>query len=213
MYRATYIILIVFTISSLASMARQVSADDGTVVSGSVIAIDSVNQVMRVYVTGVNGQTLYGSPQTNYVDYLVSPNTVVVGPNNQFVSQANVLVGSRIQMQYAGAFATTVVLFGNSFTGGFVNTISPNQNYVSTNVVSYSPVQSFSTAFQQISRQNLLPQHLSRSVHHLHSASNHAQHLQHENHSLYRRIGIPTHSHSTAAHSTAAHSPVGHAGR
>ena len=208
MYRAAYITLIVFAISSFASLARQASADNGTIVSGSVIAIDSINQVMRVYVTGVNGQTLYGSPQTNYVDYLVSPNTVVVGPNNQFVSQANVLVGSQIQMQYAGAFATTVVLFGNSFTGGFVNTISPNQNYVSTNVVSYSPVQSFSTAFQQISLQNLLPQHLSRSVHHVHSASNHAQHLQHENHSMYRHIGIPTHSHPTAAHS-----PFGHAGR
>ena len=208
MYRAAYITLIVFAISSFASLARQASADNGTIVSGSVIAIDSINQVMRVYVTGVNGQTLYGSPQTNYVDYLVSPNTVVVGPNNQFVSQANVLVGSQIQMQYAGAFATTVVLFGNSFTGGFVNTISPNQNYVSTNVVSYSPVQSFSTAFHQISLQNLLPQHLSRSVHHVHSASNHAQHLQHENHSMYRHIGIPTHSHPTAAHS-----PFGHAGR
>ena len=210
MSRATNVILIVFTVSSFVSLARQASADNGTIVSGSVIAIDSVNQAMRVYVTGVNGQTLYGSPQTNYVDYLVSPNTVVVGPNNQFVSQANVLVGSRIQMQYAGAFATTVVLFGNSFTGGFVNTNSPNQSYVSTNVVSFLPVQSFSTAFQQISRQNLLPQHLSHSFHHLHSASNHAQHLQHENHSMYRTIGIPTYSHSTAAHSTATHSTAAH---
>ncbi len=210
MNRATYVILIVFTVSSFASLARQASADNGTIVSGSVIAIDSVNQVMRVYVTGVNGQTLYGSPQTNYVDYLVAPNTVVVGPNNQFVSQTNVFVGSRIQMQFAGAFATTVVVLGNSFTGGFVNTISPNQSYVSTNVVSYLPAQSFSTAFLQIPLQNLLPQHLSHSVHHLNSASNHAQHLQHENPSLYRHIGIPTYSHSTAAHSTTAHSHAAH---
>ena len=211
MNRAAYVLLIVFTVCSFASVSRQASADEGTVVSGTVIAIDPVNQVMRVYVTGVNGQALYGSPQTNYVDYLVSPNTVVVGTNNQFVSQSNVLVGSQIQMQFAGAFATTVVLIGNSIAVGLVNYTSPNPSYVSTNVVSYSPVQSFSKAFQQISRQNVSPHVISHPVYHTNATLNHVQHLQHENHSKHWHIGIPSHAHATTAHATTTHSPAIHA--
>lgn len=205
MSRASFIALFVCTVCSFSSLTPTAFADNGTIVSGSVIAIDPVNQIMRVYVTGVNGQALYGSPQTNYVDYLVSPNTVVVGQNNQFVSQANVLVGSQIQMQFAGAFATAVVLLGNNYNAGLVNFPSANGNYVSTNVISYSPVQRFSSAFQQISRPNLVPQFISHPVHHIHATPNHVQHLQREQHSMYRHLGIPTHSHATVAHSTATH--------
>ena len=104
------------------------SADNGTVVTGSVIGIDPVNQIMRVYVTEVNGQILYGTPDTNFVDYLVSPTTTVLGANSRFVNLANVLVGSNIQLQFVGPLATTIFLAGNQNLNG------------ATDVQSYSPV-------------------------------------------------------------------------
>lgn len=193
-----------FLVCTVCSFALRASADNGTIVSGSVIAIDPINQVMRVYVTGVGGQTLYGNPQTNYVDYLVSPNTVVVGQNSQFVPQANVLVGSEIQMQFAGAFATTVVLLGNDYNDGLVSYSSPNQNYVSTNVVSHSPVQSFARVFRQVSRPSISPLYVSHSLHrrHTHLTSNPIQHLLHQKHSNHRHLGIATPAHANVAHSS-----------
>ena len=83
MSRVSYVGFLVSTLCLFATLSPKSFADNGTVVSGSVIAIDPLNQIIRVYVTGVNGQALYGSPQTHYVDYLVSPNTVVLGSNNQ----------------------------------------------------------------------------------------------------------------------------------
>jgi hypothetical protein len=146
MIRDLHLRTITFGLTLLVWLTPSAFADNGIVVSGQVIGIDAINQIMRVHVTGVNGFVLNGSPQTNYVDYLVSPNTVVVGPNNQFVNQSNVLVGSQIQMQFAGAYASAIVLVGNgnftnltTYTGGYVtpatayrnnnNSVSQSQNF------------------------------------------------------------------------------------
>ena len=153
MSRNSYFGFLVSTLCLFATLSPRASADDGTVVSGSVIAIDPLNQIMRVYVTGVNGQALYGSPQTNYVDYLVSPNTVVLGSNNQLVSQSSVLVGSQIQMQFAGEYATTIVLFGNYSSGGFESYAPLNFNLGSTFFQSYSPVRNYSSGGRLVSQQ------------------------------------------------------------
>ncbi len=117
MYRPAYFRMLLGTLCLLAACASNASADNGTVVAGTVIGIDVVNQIMRVQVASVNGQVLFGNPQNNFVDYLVAPTTVVIGPNNQFVGQANVVIGSRIQMQFAGPLATTIVLVGNNNGG------------------------------------------------------------------------------------------------
>ena len=134
----------------LACFAPSAFADNGIVVSGQVIAIDPINQIMRVHVTGVNGFALNGSPQTNYVDYLVAPNTVVIGPNNQFVSQFNVLVGSQIQMQFAGAYATAILLVGNgnftnltTYTGGYVTPATAYRNNNATQSQNFARVTSY----------------------------------------------------------------------
>jgi hypothetical protein len=143
MYRQAVFSFLISTLSLLAGMESNAIADNGTVVTGTVIGIDPVNQIMRVYVTGVNGQAIFGNPQTHYVDYLVTPDTLVMGPNNQFVSQANVLVGSRIQMQFAGPIATTIVLldhYNTIYNGGFVTYSSARRNYGSTCVQNHYPI-------------------------------------------------------------------------
>ncbi len=190
------------TLCLFATLSPKASADNGTVVSGSVIAIDSLNQIMRVYVTGVNGQALYGSPQTNYVDYLVSPNTVVLGSNNQLVSQSSVLVGSQIQMQFAGPLATTILLFGNYSNGGFVSYAPLNRNLGSTFVPSYSPVQSFSSSNRFVSHQIHIAHPISPSIYHSLPALNHIQHITHPHHMTHPHqpthadVGLATHLHS-----------------
>ena len=150
MFRNPHLRTLAVSLSLLTLLSHGAFADNGIIVSGQVIGIDPINQIMRVHVTGVNGIAFYGSPQTNYVDYLVSRNTVVVGPNNQFVSQSNVLIGSQIQMQFVGAYASAIVLIGNnnftSYVGGFVtpstayrnNSVSPYQSYGS--VTGYTSV-------------------------------------------------------------------------
>ncbi len=142
----------------LAWLAPSAYADNGIVVSGQVIGIDRINQIMRVHVTGVNGFVLNGSPQTNYVDYLVSPNTVVVGPNNQFVSQSNVLVGSQIQMQFAGAYASAIVLIGNgnftTYTGGYVTPATAYRNNSVTQTQNFGRVTSYPSIVIQPRNQN-----------------------------------------------------------
>ncbi len=199
MSRASYFGFLVSTLCLFGTLSPNASADDGTVVSGSVIAIDPLNQIMRVYVTGVNGQVLYGSPQTNYVDYLVSPNTVVLGSNNQLVSQSRVFVGSQIQMQFAGPLATTIVLFGNYGNGGFVSYAPLNLNLGSTFVQSYSPVRNYSSGVRLVTQQI--------HVHHpVRSLAFHSQPVVHHVHQLVQphpamhatlgHVGLTTHAHS-----------------
>ena len=140
---------------------------------------------MRVYVTAVNGQALYGSPQTNYVDYLVSPNTVVIGQNNQFVHQSNVLVGSQIQMQFAGSYASTIVLIGNYSIGGFVNSTNTIRSNGATYVQSYLPIQT------------------QTFVHHNLPFQNHVLHNQHlvqlHHQAMHPQVGT-NHVHSSMTH-------------
>lgn len=109
----SYFQLLLCAFSCFGTFGSMARADNGTVVSGTVVAIDPVNQIMRVQVTAVNGQFVLGFPQTNCVDYLVSPATVVVDSNNLFVSQANIMVGSQIRMQFDGPLATQIALDRN----------------------------------------------------------------------------------------------------
>ena len=185
MSRESFYCLVVGTLSLFACLTPNASADNGTVVTGSVIGIEPINQIMRVYVTAVNGQALYGSPQTNYVDYLVSPNTVVIGQNNQFVHQSNVLVGSQIQMQFAGSYASTIVLIGNYSIGGFVNSTNTIRSNGATYVQSYLPIQT------QI------------FVHHNLPFQNHVLHNQHlvqlHHQAMHPQVGT-NHVHSSMTH-------------
>lgn len=199
MSRASYFGFLASTLCLIATLSPKAFADNGTVVSGSVIAIDSLNQIMRVYVTGVDGQALYGSPQTNYVDYLVSPNTVVLGSNNQLVSQSSVLVGSQIQMQFAGAFATTVVLYGNYSNGGFVSYAPLNLNLGSTFVQSYSPVRNYPSGGRFVSQQIHIHHPVSSLVVHSQPVVHHVQHSAHPHpamHTTLGHVGLATHAHS-----------------
>ena len=181
-----YLRLVLGTLSLFACLTPNALADNGTVVTGSVIGIDPINQIMRVYVTGVNGQALFGSPQTNYVDYLVSPNTVVIGQNNQFIHQSNVLVGSQIQMQFAGTYASTIVLLGNYGFGGYANSTNLNRGYGATYVQSYLPIQTQSFVHHNLPYQNsVLHNHhlvqLHHNVVHSHVGTNHVHHsMQHQ---------------------------------
>jgi hypothetical protein len=199
MYRASYSGFLLSTLCLFATLSPNASADHGTVVSGSVIAIDPLNQIMRVYVTGVNGQALYGSPETNYVDYLVSPNTVVLGSNNQLVSQSSVLVGSQIQMQFAGPLATTIVLYGNYSNGGFVTYAPLNQNLVSTFVQSYSPILNYSSGGRLVSQQIHVHRPASSLVVHSRPVVHRVQHISHPHpamHATPGHVGLATHAHS-----------------
>lgn len=97
-------------------------ADNGKVVSGTVIAIDPVQQIMRVWVTGVNYQPLIGTPDVNYVDYQLSPTTVVVNANQGVIGASRLVVGSQINMEFAGPQATIVQVTG------YVNLAGLGQN-------------------------------------------------------------------------------------
>ncbi len=199
MSRASYFGFLVSTLCLFAALSPKASADNGTVVSGSVIAIDPINQIMRVYVTGVNGQALYGSPQTNYVDYLVSPNTVVLGLNNQLVSQSSVLVGSQIQMQFAGPLATTIVLYGNYSNGGFVSYAPLNQNLGSIFVQSYSPARNYSSGGRLVSQHIHAHRPVPSLVVHSQPVVHHVQHVTHPHpgmHATLGHVGLATHAHS-----------------
>ena len=184
MSRKTYLSFVVAALTICGWLTPNAFADNGTVVTGSVIGIDPINQIMRVYVTAVNGQALFGSPQTNFVDYLVSPNTVVIGQNNQFVNQSNVFVGSRIQMQFAGSYASTIVLIGNNSIGGFVNSTNPNRIYGATYVQSYLPIQNFSNVHVHVPFQNQLL---------------HNQHFAHPHQAMHPHVGT-NHVHSSMTH-------------
>ncbi len=199
MSRASCVGFLISTLCLFATLSPKASADNGTVVSGSVIAIDPLNQIMRVYVTGVNGQALYGSPQTNYVDYLVSSNTVVLGSNNQLVSQSSVLVGSQIQMQFAGPLATTILLYGNYNNGGFVSYVPLNQNLGSIFVQSYSPVRNYSSGGLLATQQIHVHHPGSSLVVHSQPVVHHFQHSAHSHpamHATLGHIGLATHAHS-----------------
>jgi hypothetical protein len=168
----------------LAFLTTSAFADNGIVVSGQVIGIDPINQIMRVHVTGVNGFLLNGSPQTNYVDYLVSPNTVVVGPNNQFVSQSNVLVGSQIQMQFAGAYASAIVLINNgnftnftTYTGGYVTPATAYRNNSVSQSQNFGPVTTYPSIVFRPRTQNKvgLNQHVIHNRHAQHTGTGQTQ--------------------------------------
>ena len=184
MSRETYPRFVFGTLSLIALLMPNAFADNGTIVTGSVLGIDPINQIVRVYVTAVNGHALYGSPQTNYVDYLVSPNTVVIGPNNQFVNQANVFVGSQIQMQFAGSYASTIVLLGNNSFNGYATSTNVSRNYGSTFVQSYLPFQT----------QTIVHRHVPYQSHVLHN-----QHLAHPHQVIHSHVGT-THVHPTITH-------------
>lgn len=157
MSRYSYVGLLLCTFCWFNSGASIARADNGTVVSGTVIAVDVYNQVMRVYVTAVDGQALFGGPETNYVDYVVAPDTAVLGANYQLINQSNVVVGSRIQMQFVGAYASRIVLLGNynyasignfGVTANYGSTVNygmSNSNYPSSYVQSYLPVRNYTT--------------------------------------------------------------------
>lgn len=116
MSRLILSLLVSVVLALFSNCPRIATADFGTVVSGTVTAIDPIHSIMRVHVTAVNYEPIYGSPQVNYVDYLVIAQTVVVGANNQFVNQSNILPGSLIQMQFLGPIATTVLIVGHDST-------------------------------------------------------------------------------------------------
>lgn len=193
MSRESYLRFVFGTLSLLTWLTPNAFADNGTVVTGSVIGIDPINQIMRVYVTAVNGQALYGSPQTNYVDYLVSPNTVVIGPNNQFVNQANVFVGSQIQMQFAGSYASTIVLLGNSSFNGYATSTNVSRNYGSTYAQSYLPIQTQTIVHRYVPYQNHIYQN------HVQNHVLNNQHLAHPHQSMHPHVGI-TLVHPTMTH-------------
>ncbi len=184
MSRETYLRFVFRALSFIALLMPNAFADNGTIVTGSVIGIDPINQIVRVYVTAVNGQALYGSPQTNYVDYLVSPNTVVIGPNNQFVNQANVFVGSQIQMQFAGSYASTIVLLGNNSFNGYATSTNVSRNYGSMSVQSYLPFQTQTIVHRYVPYQS-----------HVH----HNQLLSHPHQVMHPHVGT-THVHPTITH-------------
>lgn len=189
MSRESYLRFVFGTLSLFTWLTPNAFADNGTVVTGSVIGIDPINQIMRVYVTAVNGQALYGSPQTNYVDYLVSPNTVVIGPNNQFVNQTNVFVGSQIQMQFAGSYASTIVLLTNSNFNGYATTTNLSRNYGSTYVQSHLPFQTQTIVHRYAPYQN--------HIYHNNVLNNH--HLAHPHQTMHPHIGT-TQVHSAMTH-------------
>ena len=194
MCRVPFFGFLICSLGWFTSIAPIASADNGTVISGTVIGIDSVNQVMRVYVTAVNGQPLYGSPQTNYVDYVVVPNTVVVGRNNQFLSQSNVLVGSQIQMQFAGPLASTIVLTGNYNNGGFVSFPSVGRNFSSNFSSNFGS--NFGSTFVQsyVPIQRHAVQHIAYSIPIQHHVQTH--HVNHPTHSTLHTGNLHLHGHS-----------------
>ena len=179
-------------------------ADNGTVVSGNVIAIDVANQIMRVYVTAVDGQSLFGGPDTNYVDYLVSQNTVVLGGNGQLINQSNVVIGSRIQMQFNGAYASRVLILGYNNVGNNYSYVSTNQYYPNTIVQNNLPVQSYSS-YRQVSHYQPIVQHIALPLrnynHHLpsHSTSNlHSPDHLHKQGQIH--VGNAAHMHAATIH-------------
>ena len=202
------LVLIVFG----ALVPSRVNADNGTIVSGTVTAIDGFNSIIRVHVTGVNGQFLPGSPLVNYVDYLVTGTSQVFNSGGQPVNQGYLQVGSQVRLVFVGPVATAIHVTSQfqQLQGGGVTTYYPGRSFTSTQFQSYLPVQNYVSHQTVTQFQSSIPiQHHNTNQYQLGTSSHHhlqnsdftTSHTTHEHHSHMNPLAHhPSNAQGSGAH-------------